>query len=871
MPLQQLTSFLDLEPHGEPEPETLDANTWGNLQSFSDLFGLDEPDPVQEEAPSPALPPPEPDNMDAAQGNAWDVGFANELGCEADVRRTDPSDVGFANEGGCEADVRSTDPLDNLQSISDLFGLDEPDPVQEAPRPSLQPPDLNSMVLYRMQPVRQTVGRPPIAPSFYTRTRPQSQSSPLWGAPSARCTPVDSLEYYKIVNSQNPNGVSHLNLSATLSGPPPDVSVFRRLKCIDVSHNNLTELPTGLHMCLCLQTLSCEQNKLRSLPALPGIQLRQLNAAYNDIEDVQPILDACGTDLEIVHLNDNKLRTIPESLSKQTRLKELWLDHNRLSDFPDRCWPSQALGLGMVSLDHNKLQRLPLQFWLKPDGKDVSHNQLAELPDIDWGGLTTLSYLNLSHNLLAVLPANFADIPALDTLDLRHNRLTTLPHDLPASLTSVTIAHNRLTCVSSAVLARQTFWDLSYNRLTPESLQTCCLSHITELRLKCNDLTHIPPAIGAMTSLTELDLDDNCLTELPPEMGRLANLRRLWLRNNQLTTLPSELSQCTELGALVLTANPIQQLPLSFMSMHSLIEIVHEDVHRFEAVLLVNRRNRYGTDTLQAFAQEHTGECPVLLDALAVPEQQDVMEWWRRLKNMRNFFSCGGEHTVNDILTTVVTDPEFRETFFAQIRCNLERCGDRAAMSFNELFTAWKLHTCQSMTDLGRLRLCEAAAKTNTLRRLVSELPEAQRSESVELYLYVETKLKPQLELLTFADACLYGIAKDVVNLAELAEGVLLGYHDTLFDMLENNAKLFATFPRELGDKDRERFEKRLSDIDDGLQAGHLNEGQYMLAMDVLQQDRREAIRQVRLDWMNDIRLANEQLVVELDKPPQLE
>lgn len=766
---------------------------------------------------------------------------------------------------------------DNLQS---LFGLDEPSHQTAEP----QHADLNSMLVRRMR--APAVVAPQAERAFAHRTCPKNQASPLWSAPSARCTPVDSLEYYKVVNSHN--SVTHLNLNSNLTCMPVDVSPFKKLKCIDVSGNKLTQLPTGLESCLCLQTLTCSRNRLKCLPALPGINLRRLDAADNEIEDVQALLDSCGPELEELHLNDNWLKSVPKSLSRQSRLKLLYLDNNELTEFRDECWPGAELQdpecrrepgtveapscLDSVSLHHNELKRAPLMYWLMPGWKDLRYNRLSELPDIAWGKLTTLVFLDLSHNVLSSLSPGLADLPNLETLDVRHNHLASLPPVLPASLISLQVEHNCLTSVPRGLLLGQTRWDFSYNRLgvgssapvqiglVSQSLHSLFLGHITELNLKCNDLTHIPAAIAAMTSLQELNLDENQLTELPPEMGRLVNLQRLWVRRNCLTRLPSEMEQCSKLAALVLTGNNIPELPDSFLGMHSLVEIVHEDIHRFDVVLMANRRNRYRVDTAQTFVEERTqlGGCPVSLEGLPLGEQQDVLEWWRRLKNMRNFFQCGGERVADDILTTVVTDPDFRETFFVQIRCNLERCGDRAAMSFNELYTAWCLHTCDQLTELDRLRLCESAAKTNTLRRLVSELPEASGGESVELYLYVETKLKAQLELLTFADACLYGIAKDAVNLRELAEGVLLGYHDTLFEMLENNAALFATFPRELPEEEREQFERRLGDIDDRLVAGHLNEGQYMTAMEELQRDRLEAIRQVRLKWMNSIRAANE-------------
>lgn len=129
----------------------------------------------------------------------------------------------------------------------------------------------------------------------------------------------------------------------------------------------------------------------------------------------------------------------------------------------------------------------------------------------------------------------------------------------------------------------------------------------------------------------------------------------------------------------------------------------------------------------------------------------------------------------------------------------------------------------------------------------------AQGSESVEFYLYAETKLKDRLGLLTFANACLYRIGENGCNLDELANDVLTSYHDTLFDMLDGNDKLFSSFPHALDDKTTEFFEQKLGEIDDQLMEGRMNEGQYMEAMKQLQQDRLDAIKQGRMQWMNEI------------------
>jgi small GTP-binding protein len=62
----------------------------------------------------------------------------------------------------------------------------------------------------------------------------------------------------------------------------------------------------------------------------------------------------------------------------------------------------------------------------------------------------------------------------------------------------------------------------------------------TELDLRDNRLTSLPPEIIKLTNLTYLDLRNNQLTSLPPEIIKLTNLTFLNLSYNQLTSLPPE-------------------------------------------------------------------------------------------------------------------------------------------------------------------------------------------------------------------------------------------------------------------------------------------------------------------------------------------
>lgn len=85
------------------------------------------------------------------------------------------------------------------------------------------------------------------------------------------------------------------------------------LKELDLSKENLTEIPDSIGNLINLRTLLFYNNKLTKIPDSIG-------NLYN---------------LELLNLRDNNLTEIPDSLKNLSNLKYLYLGHNRLIKIPD--------------------------------------------------------------------------------------------------------------------------------------------------------------------------------------------------------------------------------------------------------------------------------------------------------------------------------------------------------------------------------------------------------------------------------------------------------------------------------------------------------------------------------------------------------
>ena len=198
-------------------------------------------------------------------------------------------------------------------------------------------------------------------------------------------------------------------------------------------------------------------------------------------------------------------------------------------------------------------------------------NWLSDAPISAWHGVTTnwkgrVIRLVLSHNqLTGAIPPELGGLTDLTWFDLTANQLTgAIPPELGSltNLTGLRLGRNQLTSATPPELGNLSnleqlhLWGNQLTGAIPPELGG--LSNLEQLNLGDNQLAGaIPPELGSLANLEELYLHSNELTgAIPPELGSLANLEELYLRSNQLTgAIPPELGGLTNLRWFYLTAN----------------------------------------------------------------------------------------------------------------------------------------------------------------------------------------------------------------------------------------------------------------------------------------------------------------------------
>ncbi|KAI8487543.1 hypothetical protein Bbelb_347770 [Branchiostoma belcheri] len=150
----------------------------------------------------------------------------------------------------------------------------------------------------------------------------------------------------------------------------------------------------------------------------------------------------------------------------------------------------------------------------------------------------------------------------------RKEDLTSIPQNLPTSISSIMLTRNRIKTVNKSELLRYkklSKLHLDYNQIT--TIPSGTLAYLPQLQYLSfynNQITNIHP--GAFTNLPKLQellLECNQITTIPPgTFVNMLQLQRLWLRNNQITAISSgAFSNLPKLEKMPLSRNQIATIP----------------------------------------------------------------------------------------------------------------------------------------------------------------------------------------------------------------------------------------------------------------------------------------------------------------------
>ncbi|MFQ2102495.1 leucine-rich repeat-containing protein kinase family protein [Aeromonas sanarellii] len=194
-------------------------------------------------------------------------------------------------------------------------------------------------------------------------------------------------------------GARHLKLAEGLTVFPPEIlSLKETLEVLDLTGNQLSELPDGLAECKKLRILFCSENRFTELPEVLGRcpALTMVGFKANRIEVVSPT--SLPTKLRWLILTDNEIESLPDELGQCNALQKLMLSGNRLRELPASLANCHRLELLRIAANRLEvfpdwLLALPRLSWLAYAGNPFSDRlerrleQCASVADIPWAAL----------------------------------------------------------------------------------------------------------------------------------------------------------------------------------------------------------------------------------------------------------------------------------------------------------------------------------------------------------------------------------------------------------------------------------------------------------------------------------------------------
>lgn len=182
---------------------------------------------------------------------------------------------------------------------------------------------------------------------------------------------------------------------------------------LDLSYNNITELPSDLLMMMPqLENFYMENNKLTAIPKGFFKNNTKLNWIALDGNEITTLEDGTfkGLDqLTILGLENNKISKVDKNAFEgMKKIEQLSLYGNNLTTLEDGSLKPLAGSLKMLFLQENNMESLPKAV---EDCSSLTElhawdNGMKDISKVDFSKLPELTELNLMHNEITQIPEN---------------------------------------------------------------------------------------------------------------------------------------------------------------------------------------------------------------------------------------------------------------------------------------------------------------------------------------------------------------------------------------------------------------------------------------------------------------------------------
>ncbi|OXU30630.1 hypothetical protein TSAR_003644 [Trichomalopsis sarcophagae] len=288
-----------------------------------------------------------------------------------------------------------------------------------------------------------------------------------------------------------------------------------QLKILNLSNNEIEVVPEEIIMLINVEQLDLSYNNISDIPGCVGVMPNLQNFAIdgNKVRNIRRDIVSCGTPRIMQHLRQTINPTNTETSNSPLRVcsansypdkytmrnaKLLSLVGQNLAEVPDEVFENaKEAEVTCVDLSRNKLQELTDAMSKVTSTTDLklSYNLLTELPKWLGESLERLRYLDLSKNLLTSLPASLSQLRLLVEINISFNKFEEMPECIYeiAGLEILIANDNKMSCINVPALSN--------------------LKRLAHLDLSNNNIGYVPPELGNLKNLRMLSLSGNCFKQ----------------------------------------------------------------------------------------------------------------------------------------------------------------------------------------------------------------------------------------------------------------------------------------------------------------------------------------------------------------------
>jgi len=370
-------------------------------------------------------------------------------------------------------------------------------------------------------------------------------SSPIAGAQSRNSLDLKPIKFGVAV------GLSDITRT-DLGSAKPKLLNFVCIVKMDLSHQQLTDLPVQLSECKSLQCLNVSHNNLDKVTCNLSefSNLKRLDLSHNSLRLLPPKLSEVSM-LSYLSVSHNQVVSLPNTMASTFRLNQLFLDNNMLTSLP--LWVSKLSHCSTISLSNNPLD---IHLQLSHDignvcrrlkNLDLSNTSTKTLPKA-LGKLLDLRHLTISNNKIGLnpslsslsnivsLPSEFCSLVGLVKFEAVGVNLSDLPDSFHylINLEILDLSNNQIIWLPSSfyLLPKLRFVNLSNNKVSLFPLNFEDLPSLKHLLASHNRISELPEMLGMDDKLVTLDMYDNQLTQVAESLIRGSLVRCDFAMNN---------------------------------------------------------------------------------------------------------------------------------------------------------------------------------------------------------------------------------------------------------------------------------------------------------------------------------------------------